>query len=700
MAKLRALLAASFHVCCLLTTTALAQDQTLQLGTPIQRELGARQSHVFSVKLEENTFIQLVVEQRGIDVIVKVSSPDGKNLGDYDSPNGADGPENVSFVAVTPGTYRITVAPLNQDQAAGKGEYQIKIIELREATEQELKTSKNLEVVKAKGIALLSEVEGLTQEIRSPQTRIRSQLQAAQMLSEVDEKRSAKYLTDAAASLKELLATVDPGSQEYMNDHSGIWQLRHEILQILAARDPDAAISFLQSTKLPGDPYGNRREQEVQENALELSIADQIVAKDPKRAVEIVRQKLKSSYSPNLINTVGSLRHKNPELAAELAGEIAGKLLQEKLLKKPEAAGLTVSLLHACRSQHRTYQSFPRNGEPVVDKPLLSDELCRDLFQKSLEDALSFTPPAHNVYTQEREAAWNLLNGLQQVGPELNNVVNGGLASVEKKLSELAVAVNPYHATIQQVHVKIGNGPVDVALEAIEKAPEEMKEQLYLQLANTAASSGDSTRAKQIINDHISNPYQRRSALANLEQQEMYQAMSRGKVEDALRAISTLRTPRERANMLMQIARQIGPGQKRAAALNLLEQARSMLGPGIQAQDQDQMNALLELIKAFSRYDAKRAFEIVDPLVDQFNEICAAARTLEGFGIEYYKNEELELQNGNNLANLTNQMSGTLGTLAITNFERAKSTSDRLRLPEVRLRAYLEIAQQTIQGAK
>jgi hypothetical protein len=174
--------------------------------------------------------------------------------------------------------------------------------------------------------------------------------------------------------------------------------------------------------------------------------------------------------------------------------------------------------------------------------------------------------------------------------------------------------------------------------------------------------------------------------------------MARGKVEEALRTINNLRTPRERANLLGQVARQIGPGQKRAAAISFLEQARAMLAPGVQAQDQDQMTALLELSRAFARYDAKRAFEIAEPLVDQTNEICAAARTLEGFGPEYYQNDELDTQNGNSVANVVTQISSAVGTLAITNFERAKSMADRLRLPEVRLRAYVDIAQQTIQA--
>ena len=698
MGHLRALLAASFHICCLLTIIANAQDQTLQLGTPIDRQLGSGQSHTFNVTLEQNTFIQVVVEQRGIDVLVKVTNPEGKNLGDFDTPNGADGPENVSFVAATAGTYRLIVAPLSPETP--EGQYTIKIIELREATEQELKSSKNLAVVKEKGIALLDEAEGLMQEIRTPQTRIRAQLQAAQMLGELDEKRAAKFLNDAATGFKDLVATLDPLDQDYMNQHGGLAQLRNEILQVLATRDPEGAISFLQASRLPTDPYGNQRELDSQESALELMVADQLMAKDPKRAYEIARKRLKNSYPPNILNTLSSLRQKNPDLASELANDIASKLLQEKLLKRFDAANLTVSLLHSCRGKNRiTGEGFERRGAVNVER-IISEEVCRDLFQKALQEALSFSPPSPLVYTMDREAAWNLLNGLQQLGPELNDAVSGGLASVEKKLSEITY-INPDQTSIQKIQVTMNSGgPVEEALRDIEKAPEEVREQLYLQLANNASARGDREQARKIINEHVANPYQRRNALANLEQQEMYMAMSRGKVEDALRAISTMRWPRERANMLMQIARQIGPGYKRAAALNLLEQARSLLPSSMQAQDQDQMNALLELARAFARYDPKRAFDIIDPLVDQYNDLCTASRTLQGFGIEYYKNDELEMLQGNNIATLASNMSAALATLALTNFERAKTTTDRLRLAEVRLRAYLEIAQQAIQGPK
>ena len=84
-------------------------------------------------------------------------------------------------------------------------------------------------------------------------------------------------------------------------------------------------------------------------------------------------------------------------------------------------------------------------------------------------------------------------------------------------------------------------------------------------------------------------------------------------------------------------------------------------------------------------------------MIDQFNELCAAARTLEGFGSEYYEDEELNLQNGNSVGQMATRVANVLATLALVSFERARTASDKIRLPEVRLRVYLEIAQQTIQ---
>lgn len=693
MGKLRTLILSPLLVCSAFLTV---NAQTLQLGTPIERTLGVGQIHEFTVRVEENSFIQLVVEQRGIDLFVKVSSPAGQNLGEYDTPNGPAGPEHVSFVASAAGVYRISIIPLDPDGQT-TGRYEIKLLEVRKATDQELKANKYLEDVRTKGIALLAEVETTIQEIKSPYSRIQAQLKVAEFLWEVDEKRAARFMSNAIAGIKEFMATADTGSEQYVQQHQGITQLRRDLIRVLGERDPDAALSFLQSTTPRFSPYNNLRELLTEEIGIELSLANQIAQKDPNKAAQIARRNLKQGYSYMLATTVSQLAQKNPELAKELVHEIAARLLSEdKLTRNPEAANLAITLL---RSYHT-----PEDGNQITTKDmaspfrsgLLPEEEYKQLLQKALDEVLAYTPSRISNHSQE--AVWNLLPGLQALGPEMDRAINGSKAALDKKIAEISGAGNMIVNPVQEYQNAIGSNPVEAALETIEKAPADYREQLYIQLASREAANGDLARARQIVNDHITNPFQRRQVLASIEQQEIYRSLGKGKIEEALRNVGNLPNPRERAAQLIQIINQIGEGQKSATALNLLQQARALLSPSPQAQNAEQMNALFELARAYSNYDVKRSFEIVDPLIDQFNDLCAAAKTLEGFGAEYFDDDELNMQNGNGVANIATQMSTVLGKLALTNFDRAKAASEKIRLPEVRLKAYLEIARQTIEG--
>jgi hypothetical protein len=690
MGRVRALLLLPFLIG---VSLAVHAQTPLQTNAPVERTLSPGQTHEFTVTLEENTFIQLVVEQKGIDVVVKVFSPEGKPLGEFDSPNGNDGPENVSFVGTTAGAYRVTVSPLLDAANSTPGSYQIKIAELRKATEQEIKAGQNLQVVKAKGVALLLDLDETIAEIHSPFTRINAQLLAAQLLWEPEQKRASKYFTDAINGTKELIASINGNDPKYSQQYALISQLRFEIIRLLTQRDPEEALSFLYSTVPPPNPYSNRREQAQQESMMELSLANQIVDKNPSRALQIARKNLKAGVSNNLMGTLSILSRKDPELGAELANEMADKLLDEKLLKNAEAANVAMRLVRVGVRVERqgvaTNYGHPKSGA------LLTDTHYRDLLQKAMSEALSYSPAASLSYNPERDVAAHLLVELQQLSSEVELLTPGGTAAVGKKLKE--ISVQPVSSAYAYPFT-IADNPVDTALASIEKAPKEQREQLYLQLANREATSGDLSRARQIVNEHVSNVPQRLNSLMNIDQQEIYRALSKGKVDDALRVVGGFRTARERAAQLAQIASQIGSGQKRANAINFLEQAKALLGPAVQAQDQDHMNALFEIARAFAPYDSKRSFEIMDPLIDQVNELCAAARTLEGFGASNFDDEELDLQNGANVAQVVNRMSNTLGTLAVTNFEHAKADADRLRLPEVRLKVYLDIAQQSISG--
>src|SRR6266850_3869589 len=93
---------------------------SLQPGTPVERTLAAGQSHSYTISLEQDQFLRLLVDQRGIDVVVRAFSPAGRQLGEFDTPNGTNGPEDVTVIAETSGVYRIEVAPLDPSPPPGR----------------------------------------------------------------------------------------------------------------------------------------------------------------------------------------------------------------------------------------------------------------------------------------------------------------------------------------------------------------------------------------------------------------------------------------------------------------------------------------------------------------------------------------------------------------------------------------------------
>jgi hypothetical protein len=675
---------------------AQSEASVLKPGASVERGIARGQTHSFGVKLEHNEVLKLVVEQHGIDLIVRLFSPTGKSLGEFDSPNGTDGPENVSFIAQASGIYRINVLPLQEESNTTAGRYEIKIKDLRAATKEELDAIKYQDAIKVKGNALLVEVADNLELIRLPETRARLGIQVAQLLWDSDEKRARKLMTEAIEGVKEYLAGIDQSDQNYYQTYQMATQLRGEVFTALATRDPELALDFLTSTRILTDPsLGQGGEHPDQERQLELSLASQMAAKNPKRALQIAEESLKKGYAYNLIDTLMRLRTADPDSAAKLAGEIAERLKGESLLKNFEATNLLVNLLRMSSPSRAGGRAPGSPGEEQMPS-LLPEEEYKELFNRALSAAIAFTPPPTNFYSNERNSAQTIVHIFKSMTAEMQKYAPEKAALLEKKETEFNTPPDPQSRLWQKYQDTINSGTLDAALEAVGRAPQEMRDQLYQQVAQKALNGGDVARAKQILTENIRNPMQRQQALRNLDQQAFYGSLNNGKLEDALRNAANLSSTKERAGMLIQIVNRFGASQKKADMIDILEQARALIGATGRAEDQEQMNSLLQLSQSYAQFDPKRSFEIIEPLVDQLNEMSEAAALLNGFGQQYLRNGELLLQNGNSVGSAASQLIQTLGSLAATDFDRAKSVADRIQRPEVRLVAYLTIAQNAI----
>ena len=60
----------------------------LEEGKPIERELAGGESHSYQLNVSDGQYARVIVEQKGIDVVVSLFGPDGKLITAVDNPNG------------------------------------------------------------------------------------------------------------------------------------------------------------------------------------------------------------------------------------------------------------------------------------------------------------------------------------------------------------------------------------------------------------------------------------------------------------------------------------------------------------------------------------------------------------------------------------------------------------------------------------
>lgn len=128
--------------------------QELTPGRVTGAELGGGQTHSYKISLQSDQYLYVVVDQRGIDVVVKLYGPDGDLLREIDSPNGEQGPEPLSLVTKSAGSYRLDVVALDQDAPVGR--YEVRIAELRPATPGDKTLLDAAETYYEKGAKLLA----------------------------------------------------------------------------------------------------------------------------------------------------------------------------------------------------------------------------------------------------------------------------------------------------------------------------------------------------------------------------------------------------------------------------------------------------------------------------------------------------------------------------------------------------------------
>jgi hypothetical protein len=548
-----------------------------------------------------------------------------------------------------------------------------------ESKEEKEKAQKELE---RKALALLEETLAGTQMLKLAENRAIMNAQAADLLWKRDEKRARALFREA---MTEISAALSGASEKGTQSYWMLVQARAQTLQMIASRDPRLALELLHAnsapqTDGPGFGLGN------QELMLEQSITAQVAADDPKLALQMAQESLNKGVTFSLMGTLQRLQQKDSEIASQLAGDIVKKLQSENISAKPEASFVAMQLLRAVlrpQTQQEMSGARPASQTAAEVKPLkLDEQTTRDLAEVVISSALK---PALN--------SPGLMMQLQPLLPDLEKMLPTRTSQLRRRLSELDKTLDPQSRAWMQLDSVMRGGSTDAILEAASKAPPEMRGGLYSAAAWKLVQSGDTDRARQIITENMTGQ-EREHALSRLDRLVVLRAIEKGKLEEVRQIIAGIRSKERKASALARLAIAVAAKGDKKGALQILDDARASIDS--QPDNDKELEALLDVARGYALVEPARTFEVIDPLVDQANEMMAAAALLEKFGAGqglFRKGEMIMLPEFTNMVGPYAHFIKALTELSRVSFDRTRTTADRFSRDEVRLMARLIIAQ-------
>ena len=115
---------------------ATTEVTALELGQPIEREIKGGEKHEYKIAFNASQYGKATLEQRGVDVIVRLLDANGKIVIQVDAEPRANGTETIELFSTTAADLHLTIEPRQKSARAGR--YEIRFVEQRAATEKEI----------------------------------------------------------------------------------------------------------------------------------------------------------------------------------------------------------------------------------------------------------------------------------------------------------------------------------------------------------------------------------------------------------------------------------------------------------------------------------------------------------------------------------------------------------------------------------
>jgi hypothetical protein len=582
---------------------------------------------------------------------------------------------------------------------------------------------------------LLDQVIDEAQSLRLVENRVRIQINAADMLWDQNQGRSRSLFATAAEGIAELNRTpppntnnrriqlgldggnVGPAPQQNMR----VYQLRQELVLTAARHDAALAYQMLAATKPPvstqpstADVRGPRPLVTSEEN-LEQVLLGRIASLDPKLAAQNAEQMMdKGQFPSTLPQVINQLYKQDADAADKLADKTVKKIQASNILTKPETSGLVQGLLRSGPRPAGDGKNDTANVQNTQWPAVLGQSAYVDLLSTVVDAALKATPAAQNNQRGggpvnvrrgtgqvnspppspptdaqiEQNNARRLLGGLQSTLPMIDQYLPTKAPLVRQKLSEMGMTGSPMNIA-QTFSGLQGNVTTDSLLQAAATAPQQLQARMYQQAAYKALEEGDTDRARQIANDHLSTTA-RDTVMQRIDFREMAKKADGARLDDIRQSVLRLQTDNEKLDLLVQVAGDVQKSNPKLA-VQVLEDAKQIVNH--RAASYENFEQQLKVAHAFATVDPVRSFETMEPGISQLNELLQAASVLSGFEISMFRDGEMSIQGGNGLTATISRYGQELAVLAKNDFERSETLAGRFQFTEPRIMVRLAMVQ-------
>jgi hypothetical protein len=560
-----------------------------------------------------------------------------------------------------------------------------------------------------KALALLDAIIREAQLLKLPENRIRIQASAADLLWPRDEKRARALFKEIIIIFGRIAGEIDAGTQRppaviftgETGAHSSapnpaimIWmrtQLRQEILQILMRHDAKWAREFSRQSRQPAGATGANLMAGNIETMMDMQLANQVAGSDPKQALEIAQENFDGAFSTgqheSLVNLIQQLQNKDREAASKLAGDFMKKLRSESYASNPGMAGVAMNFLRAV-TQGDEEASTQKQPASKNDSPLLDEQSLKELAGVIVTAALK------EKATSEDEGSDNEMDlmAVQSVIAQIEKYAPSRAPVLRAKINEFNKSLNPEARAWSEIASKGENATAEDVLSVAARMPADARSELYREAARKAIGKGDIERARQIVNENITNADQRKAMLAEVDRHALAGAATQGKLEDARRMLAHLESAEERAMVLSQLASALAAKGDKKNAIQLIDEARAMAGN--QLESVVQVATQLAIARAAASIDGTQSFDVLEGMIDRFNALVEASAVLDGFeGRQQFREGEMILKGAAVVGNMLQYWSNNLQLLARADFDRARMATERFQRSEVQLMVRLSIAE-------